>query len=88
MESTPAPDKGVVIYTVTGCPFCKRAKALLAEHKVTFTEKNAAEDESYADELMALTGHAAVPVTLIAGETIIGFDEPRLLAAIKQIASA
>jgi len=73
------------MYTVTGCPFCKRAKALLTERKVTFTEKNLADDESLADELMSLTGHAAVPVTLIAGETIIGYDKPKLEAAIKQL---
>ncbi|MFO0704430.1 MAG: glutaredoxin family protein [Candidatus Andersenbacteria bacterium] len=82
-----ASDKRVVIYTVTGCPFCKRAKALLNEHKVVFTERDVATNESWADELMTLTGHAAVPVTLIAGETIVGFDKPKLEAAIATLSA-
>lgn len=77
--------KRVVMYTVTGCPFCKRAKALLTAHKVAFTEKDLATNEQFADELLSLTGHAAVPVTLIAGETIVGFDEPKLKAAIASL---
>lgn len=74
------------MYTVTGCPFCKRAKALMQEQHVAFEERNVAEVESYADELIQMTGHAAVPVTLIAGETIVGFDKTRLVAAIKRLA--
>ncbi len=81
-QKHPDAKKGVIIYTVTGCPFCKRAKVLLKASNVTFTEKDLAINEKFADELMALTGHAAVPVTLIAGETIVGFDEPKLKAAI------
>lgn len=75
----------VIIYTVDGCPFCKRAKALLTAKGVTFEEKELSHNEHYAEELVHLTGHALVPVTLIAGETITGFDEPRLTAAISKI---
>ena len=77
----------VVMYTVTGCPFCKRAKTLFSQHKVDFEERDLATNETWADELISLTGHAAVPVTLIAGQTIVGFDEPRLKAAIESLTS-
>jgi glutaredoxin len=85
MEKASGGTKRVVIYTVTGCPFCKRAKALLTDKKVKFEERDLAKTESYADELMSLTGHAAVPVTLMAGETIVGFDKPALEAAIASL---
>ncbi len=76
--------KRVIIYTVDGCPFCKRAKALLTAEGVQFEEKELSHNEHFADELVQLTGHALVPVTLIAGETITGFDKPKLVAAISK----
>lgn len=74
--------KRVVIYTVTGCPFCKKAKKLLSDEKVDFEERDLATNDKWADEVVTLTGHAAVPVTMMAGEIILGYDEPKLKAAI------
>ena len=87
MENKTGVKGRVVMYTVTGCPFCKRAKALLQQHKVDFEERDLAKNEDWADELISLSGHAAVPVTLIAGQTIVGFDQPKLKAAIESLTS-
>jgi glutaredoxin 3 len=73
------------MYTVTGCPFCRRAKELFASEGVPFTEKDLVKNEAWADELIEMTGHALVPVTLIAGETIVGFDQAKLKEAIQRV---
>lgn len=73
------------MYTVAGCPFCRRAKELMRRQGVDFTEYEIGQNEDKADELIALTGHALVPVTLIGGQTIVGFDESALNGAIQKI---
>jgi len=78
-------EKGVVIYTVTGCPFCARAKKWLQAHDVTFEERDAAKNEHYIEEVFKMTGHGAVPLILIGGQMIVGFDEPKLDAALVKL---
>jgi thioredoxin reductase (NADPH) len=75
----------VIMYTVTGCPFCKRAKDLLQAEGVVFEERDVATNEKWYEVLMDLIGRALTPVTLIAGETIIGYDEPKLKTAIARL---
>ena len=78
----------VIVYTVTGCPFCARTKTWLKEQDVVFEERNTAENEKYVDDVLRLTGHGAVPVTLIAQQMIVGYDLPQLKAALKSYKSA
>jgi glutaredoxin len=40
---------------------------------------NVAEDLEGREELLRRTGQLAVPVTVIDGEAVVGFDRPRLL---------
>jgi glutaredoxin len=56
-------------------------KALLSREGVPFTAYNVDEDGRAYDELIA-RGFRAVPLTVIGGETIRGFDEAALMAAI------
>ena len=43
-----------------------------------FTAKNVAEDEAARAELMARMGRLAVPVVVVDGEVIVGFDRGKL----------
>jgi len=56
-------------------------KEFLSREGHTFEAKNIEEDDSAYDELMAL-GARAVPVTVIDTHVVIGFDRPRLRAAL------
>ena len=67
----------VVIYTNVGCSACRQAKEFLAGHKVSFVERNLAEDQSARDEMAAM-GFRAVPVIRVGTETMLGFSAPRL----------
>jgi len=56
-------------------------KAWLSQKQVPFTEKNVREDQSALDELRRM-GYNSVPVTVIDGERIVGFDQERLTKAL------
>lgn len=85
MDEDAAADAKIIIYTVAGCPFCARAKQLFESLDVPYVEHEISQDETKAEELIKLTGRALVPVTLIAGRTIIGFDKEQLEEAIQKI---
>lgn len=71
----------VILYTKTYCPYCDRAKALLASKGVAFQEINL---EGKLDEMRALvkqTGMRTVPQIFINGKFVGGFTD---LAALDQ----
>lgn len=77
----------VQIYTTSTCVYCKAEKDFLRKHNVTFEEMAADSDAKVADELFKLSGQYAVPFTIVTGEDgkkeqILGFDQPRLTAAL------
>ena len=45
---------------------------------VKYTDYDVSRDREAAEEMVTLTGQMGVPVTVIDGEVVIGFDRPRL----------
>ncbi|MEP6710243.1 MAG: glutaredoxin domain-containing protein [Candidatus Saccharibacteria bacterium] len=74
----------ITIYSTTWCAFCKTEKQWLDHLGIPYVSKNIEEDESAHSELMAKLGDnfQGVPVTDVAGDIILGFDRPKLQAAI------
>ncbi len=68
----------VVVFTTPSCPWCHRAKDYLRGRGVPFKEVDVARDQAAARDLMRRTGQAGVPVLMIAGRYIVGFDQPRI----------
>ena len=60
-------------------------KEYLSQKGVTIREKNIEYDRLAAQELMDKTGQMAVPVTVIGGETIVGFDRAQLEAVLARV---
>jgi glutaredoxin len=58
-------------------------KELLSREAVPFTARNVDEDDRAYDELMAL-GFRTIPVTVIGGRPIKGFDPAALTAALAE----
>ena len=52
---------GVTIYTTATCPYCERAKALLREKNLKFTEIPVDDNFKLRRELSEMTGRATVP---------------------------
>lgn len=62
----------VVVYTTPTCVYCHALMDWLEGLGVPYTEKSAVGEP----------GISAVPVTKIAGETIVGFDRPAIKKAL------
>lgn len=73
----------VIVYSTATCPFCKKVKEFLTEHKIDFTTKDVGEDEKAAKEMVEKSGVMSVPVIDIDGEIIAGFDEKKLREKLK-----
>ena len=75
--------KNVVVYTSNTCPYCTLAKNHLDEQGVTYTERNVQTDKEARQELMNM-GHMGVPVVVIDGEEIVGFDKDKIDEALAE----
>ena len=65
----------VTIYTTRWCPFCVRAKALLAHKGVAFEEVPVDGDRALRAEMAARAGKTSVPQIWIGEQHIGGCDE-------------
>jgi glutaredoxin 3 len=70
----------VQVYTTTYCPYCVRAKALLARKGVTFEEIDVTDDPGLREKMVRLAGgRRTVPEIFIDGEIIGGYEELKAL---------
>ena len=74
----------VIVYSSPTCPYCHMVKEFLSHRGINFEERDVSRDRSAAQELVGKTGQMGVPVTVIGGQTIIGFDRARLEQALSQ----
>lgn len=78
----------VTIYTTATCAYCKAEKEFLHGRKVAYDEVSVDTDEAAAEAMIKLSGQMGVPFTVIThgGDTpddhIVGFDQPRIEAAL------
>ncbi len=83
MSETATPQ--VTIYSTTWCAFCHTEMQWLDKLGIPYIAKDIEADKAAYDELMGKIGgnFRGVPVTDIAGEVVLGFDRPKIQAAIK-----
>ncbi len=65
----------IIVYTKDNCPYCVKAKNLLNKKGVTYTEHNLEGRPEEIDRIKRETGWRTVPIILIDGEVIGGFDD-------------
>lgn len=53
-------------------------KEFLSQRGIAFEERDVSRNPTAAQELMRNTGQMGVPVTIINGQTVVGFDQSRL----------
>ena len=76
-------DSKVTIYTATWCAFCHAAKQYLDKIGVKYTDKDVESDPKFAHEAVNKSGQMGIPVLDIEGDIIVGFDRPKIDAALK-----
>jgi len=76
------------VYALSTCPYCKRTRRFLDEHKIAYDcievdQLDDDEQEKTVEEIEKLTGKRAFPVVVIGREIIVGHDEEKLRKALK-----
>ena len=67
----------LVLHTVPGCGWCRRARTLLERHGVEYSEVSGSRDRPGRDALEAATGGRTFPQAVLEGRVIGGFRELR-----------
>ena len=80
-------DKKVVVYSTPTCPYCKRAKDYLSRKGISYTDINVAESRDAAKEMIQKSGQMGVPVLIIDGEVVVGFDQAKLDELLSKLVS-
>ncbi len=65
----------VEVFTTPSCPYCVRAKRLLQERGIAYTEVDVSTDDALRADVMKRTGRRTVPQIFIDGRSIGGYDE-------------
>jgi glutaredoxin-like YruB-family protein len=74
----------VIVYSTSTCPYCVMAKDWLKGKKIEYEDINVGIDQAKAREMIQKSGQMGVPVIDVDGEIIIGFDKPKIEAALKK----
>lgn len=77
-------NSSITIYSATWCGFCHAAKAYLDKLGIKYQDLDVDSDPKYANESVEKSGQRGIPVIDVDGEIIIGFDKPKLDAALKK----
>ena len=74
----------VIVYSTQTCPYCILLKNWLDEKKVEYEYNDVGVDQEKAKEMTDKTGQMGVPVIDIDGVVIIGFDQAKIEATLKE----
>ncbi len=77
-----ADNNQVTVYSTSWCGFCKMVKSFLQSRNIEFKEVDIEADPAAAEFIVNKTGQMGVPVTTIGDIFIVGFDRPKLEAAL------
>ena len=77
-------DNQITIYSATWCAFCHQAKQYFDSKGIAYTDKDVEKQPEAGLEAVQKSQQRGIPVIDIAGEIIIGFDRPRIDAALKE----
>jgi len=73
----------ITVYSATWCAFCHAAKEYFDKLGVAYTDEDVEKNPQAGLDAVEKSGQRGIPVIDIAGEIIVGFDRPRIDAALK-----
>ena len=73
----------ITIYSATWCGFCHTAKNYLDKLGVAYEDRDVDTNPEFTQQAVEKSGQRGIPVIDIDGEIIVGFDRPRIDAALK-----
>ena len=72
----------VTVYSATWCAFCHAAKEYFDKLGVKYVDKDVDKDQKFAQESVEKSNQMGIPVIDIDGTIIVGFDRPKIDAAL------
>jgi glutaredoxin 3 len=79
-----ADQKEVLVYGAEWCGFCHQVMKYFDGFKIPYKYINLDEEPARAEEAVTKSGQMGIPVTDIDGTIIVGFDRPKIDAALKE----
>jgi glutaredoxin len=76
--SGPEEDSEITVYFSPACPHCRQLLSYLDINGVKYLGKDVTKTESAREDVERLTGRLSIPVVVVKGEIINGFDRNRL----------
>jgi glutaredoxin-like YruB-family protein len=76
-------DSPVIVYSAVWCAFCHAAMEYLDKLGVKYVKKDVEQDPDAGVEAVSKSGQRGIPVIDIDGDIIVGFDRPKIDAALK-----
>lgn len=73
----------VIVYSAPWCAFCHAAKEYFDKIGVKYEDRDVEKDPKFAEESVSKSGQMGIPVIDIKGDIVIGFDKPKIDAALK-----
>ena len=80
---TTTKDSQVIVYSATWCAFCHAAKDYFDKIGVKYTDEDVEKNPASGMDAVEKSGQRGIPVIDIAGDIIVGFDRPKIDAALK-----
>lgn len=77
-------EEDVVMYSTSWCKYCKKARSLLEERGVKYTEYDIEKSEVGAAQYRAIRG-SGVPVLVIDGQVVRGFDANKIIRLLDEM---
>lgn len=66
------------VYSTPTCPYCVKVKDYLKNKNISFESIDVSSDEQGLQEMIRVSGQMGVPVVLIDGDVIVGFDKDKI----------
>ncbi|KKU68516.1 MAG: Glutaredoxin [Parcubacteria group bacterium GW2011_GWA2_47_16] len=74
----------LIIYSKTGCPWCRDALAFLRNKKIAFEEREVLSNPKFFEELQAKSGQSKAPTLDVDGEILADTDAAAIEAFLKE----
>ncbi|MDD5045030.1 MAG: glutaredoxin family protein [Candidatus Omnitrophica bacterium] len=73
----------VKIFSTPTCPWCMRAKQYLDAKGIAYENADVSSNEQAQEEMIKISGQMGVPVIVVDGNIVVGFDKARLEELLK-----
>lgn len=74
----------IKIYSTPTCPYCHKVKEYLSSKGLSYQDFDVSQDRDALEEMVKISGQMGVPVVVINGEVIVGFDKAKIDSLIPQ----